>query len=300
MSEAWMRRFFGVVASPRTWLSVLFHVLAFPLGLFYFVFLVVGLSVGLGLVVIWVGLPILLVVVGAWWLFGAFERLQAKHLLCADVPAAPQPWASATGVWGKVKAHFGSGSTWKDLAYLLAKLPFGVVSFSLLVTLAAIGAWLVAFPIAWRLDIHLVSWGNGDGWTPPLWLAVLGVPGAVLWFVASLHIVNAWSWVCRSWAELLFRVDESAVPAAVAAPAPLVSTSPQPRVAAAPTVLWPPPVPAAPAPPAAPAAFAAPAPPAAPSPPAVSQPSPAPEPSIQSALPADESAATQPTSDETN
>ena len=133
MNDSALVRFFGVVRRPRTWLGILFHWLAFPLGLFYFVFLVTGLSLGVGLVVVWVGIPILLVVAGAWWLFGAFERLQAKHLLGADVPPAPREWEKVDGVWAKLKAHFGSAATWKDLVYLLAKLPFGIVSTTLLV-----------------------------------------------------------------------------------------------------------------------------------------------------------------------
>ncbi len=137
MNDSALMRFFGVVRRPRTWLGILFNWLAFPLGLFYFVFLVTGLSLGIGLVVVWVGIPILLVVAGAWWLFGAFERLQAKHLLGADVPPAPREWEKVDGVWAKLKAHFGCAATWKDLVYLLAKLPFGIVSTTLLVTAAS-------------------------------------------------------------------------------------------------------------------------------------------------------------------
>jgi len=250
--------FFGVVARSRTWLNLLFQVVAFPLGLFYFVFLVTGLSVGLGLVIIWIGIPILLVVAGAWWLFGAFERLQAKHLLGAAVSPPPRLWETANGVWGKIKAHFGSGSTWKDLLYLLAKLPFGVVSFTLLVTLAAILFWLVAFPIAYYWDIHLISWGSGQGWTPPLWLAILAIPGAILSVFLSLHIVNGWGWVCARWAELLLGQQETPQGmATVVQPAPLVSTvppgPPAPRA-----------MPAIPAPPEAPTAPQRPVPPVAP------------------------------------
>jgi hypothetical protein len=219
--------FFGVVARPRTWLNLLFQVLAFPLGLFYFVFLVTGLSVGLGLVIIWVGIPILLLVAGAWWLFGAFERLQAAYLLGASVAAAPRRWESVNGVWGKIKAHFGSGSTWRDLLYLLAKLPFGIASFALLVTLGGILFWLGAFPIAYLWNVHLISWGSGQGWTPPLWLAILAIPGAFLNVFLSLHIVNGWGWVCARWAELLFGQEQAPLPTAtVVQPAPLVSTAP--------------------------------------------------------------------------
>jgi hypothetical protein len=225
--------FFGVVARPRTWLNVLFQILAFPLGLFYFIFLVTGLSVGLGLVIVWVGIPILLVVAGAWWLFGAFERLQANLLLGAAVSAPPRAWEDANGVWGKIKAHFGSASTWKDLLYLLAKMAFGIASFTLLVTLGSIVVWLVAFPIAHYLNVHLISWSNGQGWTPPLWLALLAIPGAIFALFLSLHIINGWGWVCARWAELLFGPPEAqARTATVAQPAPLVSTAPAPPAGA--------------------------------------------------------------------
>jgi hypothetical protein len=247
VNESLLGRFFGVVARPRTWTSVLFNMLAFPLGLFYFVFFVIGLSVGLGLVIIWVGIPILLLVVGAWWLFAAFERLQAEYLLGADVAGSSRPWEDVEGIWGKVKAHFGSASTWKDLLYLFAKLAFGIVSFAVMVTLAAVEAWLVALPIAHAVNAHLITWGNGNGWTPPLWLALLGLPCAILWVFVSLHVLNGWSWVCARWAELLLS-DRPAMraPAALVQPAPLVSTSPQPPMS--------PPVPPPLAPPAPPAA----------------------------------------------
>ena len=212
MSDSPLGRFFGVVTRPRTWLNLLFHVLAFPLGLFYFIFLIVGLALGLGLVIIWVGIPILLVVAGAWWLFGAFERLTAQHLLGADVGPAPRAWENVNGVWGRLKAHFGSGSTWKDLAYLLAKLPFGIVSFTLLVVWAAIAGWLLAFPVAWNWHFHVITWDSNRGFTPPLWLAILAVPGAVLMFFAGLHLMNAWSWICARWAEIMLRTTPPARP----------------------------------------------------------------------------------------
>jgi hypothetical protein len=49
------------------------------------------------------------------------------------------------------------------------------------------------------------------------------VPLAILTFFVSLHLLNAWGWVCARWAELLFRGPASArgVP-----PAPLASTPP--------------------------------------------------------------------------
>ena len=135
----------------------------------------VGLSLGLGLIIIWVGIPILLVVAGAWWLFGAFERVQAQYLLGADVALPPRSWETVNGVWAKLKAHFGNGATWKDLVYLFAKLPLGIVSFTLLVTVA--GARVAGASPADRLARQLRSGHDGNGrLEPPLWLGILGVP----------------------------------------------------------------------------------------------------------------------------
>ncbi len=215
MNDSALTRFFGVVARPQTWLGILFQWLAFPLGLFYFVFLTTGLSLGIGLVVIWVGIPILLVVAGAWWLFGAFERVQARYLLGAEVPPAPREWEKAEGVWAKLKAHFGSAATWKDLLYLLAKLAFGIVSFTLLVTALSMVFWFLAIPVVAILDVPIV---NGT-WVPPLWFSVISVPLGILVFFVSLHVLNAWSWVCARWAEVMFRGPQPPLPPATAAPA---------------------------------------------------------------------------------
>ena len=62
-------RFFRVMANGQCYLSMIYLLASFPLGVFYFVFLVSGLSLGISLVIIWVGIPILLIVgivIWAW------------------------------------------------------------------------------------------------------------------------------------------------------------------------------------------------------------------------------------------
>jgi hypothetical protein len=251
MNESPLTAFFGVVVRSRTWLNMLFQWLAFPLGLFYFIFLITGLSLGIGLVIVWVGIPILLIVAGAWWLFGAFERVQARYLLRAAVAGAPREWEKVNGVWAKLKAHFGSAATWKDLVYLLAKMPFGVASFGLLMTVLAGTAWLFGLPVAAMWDLEIVTWTSDGGtvtvgWTPSWWLGVLGIPLGILWAVAGLHVVNAWGWVCARWAEVLFGTTPQAGQAAPPAPlTPIVTTGAMPQAPAAPPPAVVPPAPEA-------------------------------------------------------
>jgi Putative sensor len=260
LNDSALIRFFGVVRRPRTWLGILFNWLAFPLGLFYFVFLVTGLSLGVGLVVVWVGIPILLVVAGAWWLFGAFERLQAHYLLGADVPSAPREWEKVDGIWAKLKAHFGSGATWKDLVYLLAKLPFGIVSTTLLITGVSMVFWFVSMPFFAAFDVPVIN----NTWVPPLWFGILCVPLGILVFFVALHLLNAWSWVCARWAEVMFRGPAQTQAAAVAPAAPMVSAGAPapPAQATAPAASVPAVSPAPPAAPTPPPPATAPAPPA--------------------------------------
>jgi hypothetical protein len=241
LSESAFIRFVAVVRRSRTWLGVLYHWLAFPLGLFYFVFLVTGLSVGVGLVVVWVGIPILLVVAGAWWLFGAFERWQAKVLLGADVPSSPREWERVEGIWAKLRAHFGSGSTWKDLLYLIVKMPLGIVSFTLLVTGLGLVFWFLAMPVFAISDVPVV---NGT-WVPPLWFGILSVPIGILVFIAALHVLNAWGWVCARWAEVMFRRPEPAVPVAPPVPGAPVWSEGAGQMSVAPPPGSAPPAPAA-------------------------------------------------------
>jgi len=52
-----VKQFFGVVAREGTYLNIIYLLLAFPLGTAYFVFLVTGLSLGLGLSITLLGIP---------------------------------------------------------------------------------------------------------------------------------------------------------------------------------------------------------------------------------------------------
>ena len=110
-------RFFNAVIEGQTYLNLLYLGAAFPLGLFYFVFLVSGISLGISLSIIWVGLPILLLMGGAWWALAAFERSITVHLLKADILSAANPITLDRDMWADIKRYFTNPATWKGLLY---------------------------------------------------------------------------------------------------------------------------------------------------------------------------------------
>ena len=88
MSVEQKRGFFGVVADPQSYLNIIYLLLVFPLGTFYFVFLVTGLSLGFGLLITLLGIPILLLVLGGSWVLCGFERAVAITVLKEEIPVA--------------------------------------------------------------------------------------------------------------------------------------------------------------------------------------------------------------------
>ena len=72
--KSFFEKFYGVFFQAATWLNAAYLFLTFPLGIAYFVFLVTGWSLGIGLAVIWIGLLVLLLVFAVSWGLSAFER----------------------------------------------------------------------------------------------------------------------------------------------------------------------------------------------------------------------------------
>ena len=69
----------GSSSTPQTYVNIGYVLLALPLGTAYFVFLATGMSVGLGTIVIWVGIPILLLVLAVSWAMAAINPMLTSH-----------------------------------------------------------------------------------------------------------------------------------------------------------------------------------------------------------------------------
>jgi hypothetical protein len=203
----------------RTYKNLLYLMLAFPLGLGYFVFLSVGLSAGVGLTIIWIGLFLLAVVLAGSWAFAAFERQMAIHLLDADVaPMLPPPSPAERTVWRQVRDVLANPVTWKGMAFLLLKLPLGVISFVALVVTLSVSSSLLLAPILWEMGVFdldgvIVQVDSiGGAW-------VCSLIGLGLLFL-SLNLLNGLAWVWRGVAARLLGSERfSEAPPAVGMPA---------------------------------------------------------------------------------
>lgn len=192
--------FFGVAVKGRSYLNILYLLLAFPLGIGYFVFLSIGWSLGLGTLIIWIGLIVLAAVLALSWLFSAFERQQAIHLLGAEVlPMRPEAAATGDSVLDKIVAFLRNRVTWTGMAFLLLKFPLGIASFIAAITSLSLSIAMLLAPFYYRWDEPEIGLWTVDTLPEALLATIIG---AIL-LIVSLHILNAFAWIWRELARVM-------------------------------------------------------------------------------------------------
>lgn len=116
------------------------------LGVVWFTWVVSMLSLGAGLAITLLGIPLLAVTVRSGRVVGAMERARVRVLLGAEVPA-PAALPFPEGVWPRLRTALGDVPGWKGLAYGVVMLPWGVLAFSVTVTLWSAGLGLLTAPL---------------------------------------------------------------------------------------------------------------------------------------------------------
>ena len=185
---------------PRTYLKIAYLLLGFPLGLTYFVVLVTGLALGLGLSITLLGVPILLSVVGFVWSFVWLEREAAAVVLGirpthrtlsstrgkSETPSET-PDSTFSSWWNSLRSYISSGEFWRGLAHLFLRFPLGLVGFVVTVTLLSVSAALIGTPFFDNQSDWSFAW---SGWQPnfPASLCLCAV-GLGLGLV-SLRVLN--------------------------------------------------------------------------------------------------------------
>lgn len=210
--------FFAVPFRPRTYGSLIYLWLAFPLGLVYFVGLTVGFAAGVPLTLVWVGLLLLfLTFTGAWFAEG-LERQLAIHLLGAAVPPRLDRSRPISGTrFRELRAVGSSAALWKGLVFLFLKFPLGLVGW--VVSLVAL-----IVPIAFIAAPFAILFGDGQidfgFWEPTTFFGALPLAFAgALALILSLHLHNALAQVWARLAEILLGAQVPGPRRATEAPA---------------------------------------------------------------------------------
>ncbi|HWM12425.1 MAG TPA: sensor histidine kinase [Solirubrobacteraceae bacterium] len=195
--STWAARFARVVLRPQTWLNLAYLLAAFPLGLAYFIVLVVGVSVGAALAILVVGLGILLALLVAWRGMAAIERGVARVLLGVQIPRPPD--LRGEPPFKRIVRWLRDPVTWKSLVFVALKFPLGVVTFAAVVASGFLSLVFLFSPL-----IVLVTPVTVFGWIvesplQALPLMVVGAPAVLL----SLHLYNGLAWLWALFARVM-------------------------------------------------------------------------------------------------
>ncbi|MFD7435801.1 sensor histidine kinase [Streptomyces sp. NPDC059861] len=144
----------------RTWREFAYVLLSLPISVLMFTYAVTMVSLGAGLLVTFLGIPVLAAGLAGCRGLGALERARARGLLELDV-AAPEPLRlRRSGLMGWMGAVLKSGTSWRHLLYSVLHFPWAVFSFVVAVNFWAYGWALLTYPLwYWVLPMY----GGQDG-----------------------------------------------------------------------------------------------------------------------------------------
>jgi uncharacterized membrane protein len=193
-------RFFGVAADPRTYGALFYMVLALATGIFYFTWVVTGVSLSAGLSILIVGLPLIVLFFGSVRVLSLVEGRIVEAMLGARMPRRPPYPVQEQTLMKRIGGMFTDARTWTTLLYMLLMLPLGIAYFTIAVTLVSVAVGFIGAPIAWAFapqwvsDVYvdgrpMIDWGFGShvpGWGDAIALCVLGV----LLLFATLHLAR--------------------------------------------------------------------------------------------------------------
>jgi Putative sensor len=192
-------RVFGAVLERQTYRNMAYLLLSFPLGIAYFVLLIAGLSTGLSLLIVLVGVPILVGVLALTGRLLNFER----WLLRAMLGAAIEPQASArpngSGLARRLAARVSEPATWKGLLYLLLRFPMGIASFVIVVTLVPLSLAMLTVPLTYTFipvqafDVPIHTFDQ----------AIFFCSAGAILSLITVHLVNAGTAAWRNVSKLL-------------------------------------------------------------------------------------------------
>ena len=195
-------RFFGVAADPRAYAALFYMVLAMATGIFYFTWVVTGVSLSAGLAILIVGIPFVILFLGSVRVLSLVEGRIVEVMLGERMPRRPLYAERGTPWLERIKAMFTDPRTWSTLLYFVAMLPLGIVYFTLAVTLLSVAVSFIAAPLlVWTgvatIDSGLHGWQllnihDGFGVTTSLemWALPLLFVGGILLLFATLHLAR--------------------------------------------------------------------------------------------------------------
>lgn len=189
-SASLLGRFFGVYADARAWGALLYMLIAFVTGVFYFTWAVTGLATSLSFALFIFGLPFALLFLLSVRGLALLEGRIVEALLGVRMPRRPL-FTHANLKWTeRLKELVTDRHTWFSILYMFVQFVLGIIYFVLFVTILSFSFSFAAIPVFQEMWGQGAIMNNGIRYYFPTWSYPLLVVGAVLLWTAFMNLAR--------------------------------------------------------------------------------------------------------------
>lgn len=147
-------------ASPKTYRSILYFMISLPMTILYFVFMVVGLSLSIGLTPIFIGIPLFFAVAKGLDHIVKFEQDLVRSLL--DIPRPTAEHSSDTqqvgaGFLQRMKLGFHGSRFARNIILIMGRFVSSIIFFSISVTVIAAALGLMTLPVLHQIFLQTMD-----------------------------------------------------------------------------------------------------------------------------------------------
>ena len=190
-----LQQIFGVFADPAVYKALVYMILSLGTGIAYFTIVVTGVSTAGGMLVLIVGIPLFVAVLGLVRAMALLEGRIVEVLLGTRMPRRLRSDPPGAGFLQRMWFWVRDGRTWASMAYMVLMLPLGAIYFSIAVTGITTGLVLITSPAwAWFANGTFVWEGVTYDWWFPTWGIPLAFVGGVILLIGMMHVVR---WIGR-------------------------------------------------------------------------------------------------------
>ena len=184
-------RFFGVYTDPRAWGSLLYMLIAFVTGVFYFTWAVTGLSLSISLLIFIFGFPIALLFLLSVRGLALLEGRLVEALLGIRMPRRPLFSHQGMKWFDRLKTLLTDKATWLMIVYMLFQFVLGTIYFVLIVTALTLSLSFIAIPVLQEyFNQGAIMINNNVRYFFPTWTYPLWVFGGILLWTTFMNIVR--------------------------------------------------------------------------------------------------------------
>jgi hypothetical protein len=189
-SESGLSRFFGVYADARAWGALLYMLIAFVTGVFYFTWAVAGLSTSIAFALFIFGLPFALLFFLSVRGLALLEGRIVEALLGVRMPRRPLFTQMNLKWLERIKELFLDKHTWLSILYMFIQFVLGTTYFVLFVAVLSFSLSSIAIPVLQEWWGEGAIMNNGIRYFFPTWSYPLFVLGGVLLWTVFMNLAR--------------------------------------------------------------------------------------------------------------